>query len=488
MRRGDRPTSGWRSAPLMIFGVALLILLGGVAVIVQNESTYGRARVDQTQGLSDVLAASVAAAVDFDDPAAAQQAVDAFSINKQIRFISIYKRDGHAIAGYDRSGRPVAPTIAALRDPAGNVIRVHSSVVQAGQNIGTVYVDIDREAPARRLSRYLVLTGLFVLAALVVAALGLAQAQLRRANRDLAERAEALAQSNEMLGEQMEERAKAEEELRQSHKMQALGQLTGGIAHDFNNLLTVIQGSADMLCRANLPAPKRQRFAQAIVQAAENAAALTSQLLSFARRQPLTPERLNINDVLREISDLIDRTMGERINAQFDLAGSSCVVEGEKAQLQSAILNIASNARNAMPAGGRLSIRTRDVRDRPARMIAVELQASGLGMDPAKLERMFEPFFTTKGTGQGTGLGLSQVYGFASQSGGEVRATSEIGKGTTITLLLPCSNRPQQEAEIAAESGPAGEQKAIRILVVEDNEQVATFAQNLLSELGHEVT
>ena len=170
-----------------------------------------------------------------------------------------------------------------------------------------------------------------------------------------------------MLGEQMEERAKAEDQLRQSQKMQALGQLTGGIAHDFNNLLTVIQGSADMLCKKELPEPKRVRFAQAIVQAAENAAALTSQLLAFARRQPLKPEPLDLDHVLREMHDLIAGTMGERVRVSLKLDGPKCSVEADKAQLQSAILNIASNARDAMPDGGKLKISTREAARRGSR-------------------------------------------------------------------------------------------------------------------------
>ena len=203
-----RITMRWRTAPLAIFGLALLILLAGIAVIALNETTYNHGRVDQSQSLADVLAASTSAAVDFDDPAAAQQAVEAFRVNGQVRMIAVFRRDGSAIAGYERSGSPVASTIAALHAPQENAIRVQSPIVQAGQRIGTVYMDIDRESAARRISRYALLAGLFVLAALVVASLGLAQTQLRRANRELASRAEALAHANALLEEQREERAK----------------------------------------------------------------------------------------------------------------------------------------------------------------------------------------------------------------------------------------------------------------------------------------
>ncbi len=489
----ERIHSGWHSTPIAIFGIALLILLGGILVIAQNESTYSRARAEQTQGLSDVLAASSAAAVDFDDPAAAQQAVNAFAINNQVRMIGVYTRDGVAIAAFDRSGKPVPKRIEAMPPQPSNVIRVTSPIVQGGQHIGTVYMDVEREAPSRRLSRYLVLAGLFVLAALVVVALGLAQGQLRKVNRELADRAEALSQANVLLNEQIEERAKAEDQLRQSQKMQALGQLTGGIAHDFNNQLTVIQGSADMLTRPELAEEKRIRFAQAIVQASTNAASLTSQLLAFARRQPLKPERLDLNQLVRDMDDLLDRTMGERVKIVTELSPVPCRVEVDRAQLQSAILNIASNARDAMAAtgrkGGTLTFRTRDlgIDHSGKHHVALEISDSGGGMAPEVMDRIFEPFFTTKGTGQGTGLGLSQVYGFASQSGGEVRAASEPGKGTIITLVLPSVDAAATQIAEAAEMDSAAQPPAT-ILVVEDNQDVAVFAETLLTELGHRVT
>ena len=488
MTATQRVTSGWRSAPMAMLGLALLILLAGVAVIVQNEWTYDRARTEQTQGLSDILAASSAAAVDFDDAGAAKQAVDAFRVNNQVERIVVFRRDGLSIAGYDRSGSRLPAKADAMPRPGYNVIRVHSPIVQAGQHIGSVYVDIDREAPYRRVSRYLVLAGLFVLAALVVVAIGLAQAQLRHANRELVSRAEALAQANVLLKEQIEERAKAEEELRQSQKMQALGQLTGGIAHDFNNQLTVIQGSADILTRLDLAEDKRIRFAQAIVQASTNAASLTSQLLAFARRQPLKPERLDINRLIREMGELLDRTMGERFELVTDLHPLPCRVEVDRAQLQSAILNIASNARDAMEQGGILTIRTHGFLDQDGSAVAaIEMTDTGAGMTQEVQDRVFEPFFTTKGTGKGTGLGLSQVYGFATQSGGAVRVTSEPGRGSTLVLTLPCIDTiADEEPEPPVVDAP--EQPSARILVVEDNEDVGAFAETLLSELGHRVT
>jgi signal transduction histidine kinase len=268
--------------------------------------------------------------------------------------------------------------------------------------------------------------------------------------------------------------------------MQALGQLTGGIAHDFNNLLTVIQGSADMLTRENLPEQKRIRFAEAIVQASGNAASLTSQLLAFARRQPLRPENIDLNELVGSMRNLLDRTLGERIVVETTLASAGCAVEVDRAQLQSAILNVASNARDAMHGEGRLSIATRNCIEDDQAMIAIDISDTGTGIPPEVLDRIFEPFFTTKGTGKGTGLGLSQVYGFATQSGGTVRVASEAGAGATISIILPCADR-ESEMQMAPAIIDASAKLVGRILIVEDNVEVGSFAETLLREQGHDV-
>ena len=490
MRLRPGTTAGnWRTTPLAIFGIAVLILLAGIGIIFQSEAAYQSNREQAVLAQAKILSESTAAALDFHDPVAAQQSVNYYRTLGLVRWIGVYDRDGRKIAGFGRNGQEIPPTEMAIGPAPSQAMRVSVPVETAGQRLGTIYYETDRDPLYRRLQRYLVLGALILMAALVVGALGMAQLQLRRANRQLADRAEALAQSNELLEEQIEERAKAEDQLRQSHKMQALGQLTGGIAHDFNNLLTVIQGSADMLCTQDLPEPKRKRFAQAIVQAAENAASLTSQLLAFARRQPLKPERLDVNVLVLEMRDLLDRTMGERIAITTDLQATGCSIEVDKAQLQSAILNIASNARDAMLDGGELTIRTRDEEGgQTGRLIAIDIIDSGHGMEAETLDRVFEPFFTTKATGRGTGLGLSQVYGFASQSGGEVRASSEPGKGTTLTLLLPCQSDAETDPSDSIEADEVPMQASATILVVEDNEEVGTFAEGLLSELGHRVT
>ena len=477
----------WGTAPAAIFIIAIVILAGGLAIIIQNESTFRAARDKQAMVAAQVLAQSVTAAVDFSDSAATQQAVNAFRVNPEVHYVGVFDRTGHELAAYQPSGQKGHRGLAQLPSAPASVYRVSVPIMSAGQQIGTVVYGVEREAVSRRLTRYVVVGSLAVLAALVIITLGMAQTALRRANEELSARAEALSQSNELLAEQIEERAKAEDQLRQSHKMQALGQLTGGIAHDFNNLLTVIQGSADILSRDELGDDRRKRFARAIVQAAENAAVLTSQLLAFARRQPLKPELVNLSELVAGMTDLLDRTMGERIKIETSLRGS-CPVTVDRNQLQSAILNIASNARDAMPDGGTLSISVSVIRSEAGEpMSSVAISDSGSGMDAETASRIFEPFFTTKKTGQGTGLGLSQVYGFATQSGGDVLVRSEPGKGTTVTLMLPCSQAPAQIERKPDEPAVPNQPRAL-ILVVEDNEEVGRFAETLLTELGHSVT
>jgi signal transduction histidine kinase/CheY-like chemotaxis protein len=487
MRRFARLSERWTNAPYAIVAMVALLLLAGIGIILQNEAAYRDLQAQETRVQADILSASVAAALDFGDRQAAQEAVDTIRVSRQIRAIGVYRDNGALIAGYGRDGAAPPPRYADPLPAAGNAVTAIAPVTSRGERIGTVYLAADPEPLSRRLTRYLVIGLLVVMAALVVIVLGIAQNALHRVNLKLAERAGALVRANAELKVQVGERTKAEDQLRQAQKMQALGQLTGGIAHDFNNLLTVIQGSADMLRRPSLAEDKRLRYADAVVQAAARAAALTGQLLAFARRQPLRPEVIEANELIRGMTDLLDRTLGERIEVRTILAADACAVEADRAQLESALLNIAVNARDAMPDGGLLTIRTAIVGEaRAGRMIALSVSDSGVGMDEDTLARAFEPFFTTKATGKGTGLGLSQVYGFASQSGGEVRIDSAPGEGTTVTLRLPCSGAAHSGRPDEEYAGP-DRRRSGRILLVEDNEEVGEFAEILLGELGHEV-
>ncbi len=487
MRLPRRLARRWGMAPAAIVGIVALLLLAGFGTIALNEAAYRDIQAQETRVQAEILAASVAAALDFGDVQVARGAIDALLVNPHVRTVGVYDAEGRLVAGYGRDGDDPPPRSNVQPPVAGSSVASTVPVLSGGERIGSVFLASDPEPLSRRLARYLVIGLLVVMAALVILVLGITQTALRRANRLLEDRASALVRSNAELKVQIAERAKAEDQLRQAHKMQALGQLTGGIAHDFNNLLTVIQGSADMLRRAELTEAKRIRFAEAIVQAGGRAAALTGQLLAFARRQPLQVEVIDVNELIGGMTDLLDRTLGERIAIETELATDACAVETDRAQLESALLNIAVNARDAMPDGGELRIATMPHGDRRSgRMVAIAVTDSGSGMDEDTLSRAIEPFFTTKSTGKGTGLGLSQVYGFATQSGGDVCIESQPGRGTTVTLLLPCGRGAQSkraEEEVAALEA----QRIGRILLVEDNEEVGEFAQTLLGELGYRV-
>jgi len=269
----------------------------------------------------------------------------------------------------------------------------------------------------------------------------------------------------------------------QSQKLQALGELTGGIAHDFNNLITVVRGSAEMLKRSDLTPEKRDRYLDAIVETAERAAALTSHLLAFGRRQALKPQVIDMNVRLDALADVLGRMLGSHIEVKLDLAADLWRVEVDPAQLESALLNAAINARDAMPDGGTLTLQTAN--DEQAGEVCVAVSDTGEGMAPEVLNRAFEPFFTTKSVGKGTGLGLSQIHGFAAQTGGRAEIESRPGRGTTVRIVLPRTDKPVEAADDRA--GPAEGVGGKTILLVEDNDLVRDFADGLLADLGYRV-
>ncbi len=313
-----------------------------------------------------------------------------------------------------------------------------------------------------------------------------------------AKRSEAkLRELNETLEARVQEeiavRMQAEDTLRQAQKMEAVGQLTGGIAHDFNNLLTVIRSSVDLLRRPEISEQRQKRYIDAIADTADRAAKLTRQLLAFARRQALKPEVFNVLICVNGIADMLRTVIGARVELVIESNCEQCFVEADIGQFETAIVNMAVNARDAMNGEGRLLISLDDQPSVPAvrghasaegAFISVSVSDTGAGIPEDVLPRLFEPFFTTKEVGKGTGLGLSQVYGFAKQSGGEVEVTSELGHGTTFRLYLPRASTPPDAGEETR--SPAQERGQGRVLVVEDNEQVNEFASDLLVDLGYE--
>ncbi|MGE0418592.1 MAG: ATP-binding protein [Acetobacteraceae bacterium] len=330
------------------------------------------------------------------------------------------------------------------------------------------------------------------------------RAEAERQLRDLAatleqrvaERTAALEGANRQLATEIEERQLAESKLVQMQKMEALGQLTGGIAHDFNNLLTAVLGSLELAAK-RVTDPSTQRYLATATSAARRGARLTSKMLTFARKQELVMQPVDPNRIILSIDDLLRRTIGAHVTVARDLASGLWPAMADPVLLEAVLLNLALNARDAMPDGGELRFETRNVTLggaeppvdglSPGDYVRIAVRDSGVGMDPEVMARAFEPFFTTKEVGKGTGLGLPQVLGFAQQAGGTATLDSAPGQGTTVAIYLP-------RATAAADHGddppdrPEAEMGPLRILVVDDNTTVRELTQEVLVDLGHEVS
>jgi PAS domain S-box-containing protein len=294
------------------------------------------------------------------------------------------------------------------------------------------------------------------------------------------------------------EKKAAEEQLRQAQKMEAVGQLTGGVAHDFNNLLTVIMGNLEHLDRTLPPAQSTQRIIAAALRGASRAAMLTHRLLAFSRRQPLMPEVLSANKLVSGISELLRRTLGESILIETVLAGGLWPTFADGNQLENALINLAINARDAMPEGGKLTIETANTHldeayarmheeVQPGQYVGIFVTDTGAGMARETVAHAFEPFFTTKEIGQGTGLGLSQVYGFIKQSGGHVKIYSEVGEGTTVKLYLPRYRGAENVVDDRPETHQLPRGRSELVLVVEDDPDVRDYTVEMVGDLGYSV-
>jgi len=326
----------------------------------------------------------------------------------------------------------------------------------------------------------------------------LAQAQLSEVNGTLEER---IAERTAQLTMEMKERESAEAQLRQLQKMESIGQLTGGLAHDFNNMMAIVIGSLD-IAKLRLTGAEHPKIVACIdnaMEGAQRATVLTSRLLAFSRQQPLAPQTVDANKLISGMSELLRRTIAEHVQVEIVLAGGLWHCFADNAELESALVNLAVNARDAMPDGGKLTIETANAEldDRyamshaevqPGQYVLIAVTDSGTGMSPGVIERAFDPFYTTKGVGKGTGLGLSQVYGYVKQSGGHVKIYSEIGQGTTIKVYLP---RHLGDAPVTSLGGdtevmPFGRLDCF-ILVVEDDQHVRHMTVDALRDLGYTV-
>lgn len=329
-----------------------------------------------------------------------------------------------------------------------------------------------------------------------------AHIQRAEAHQKVRETMAALGALNATLEHRVEERTTqllhTEAVLRQTQKLEAIGQLTGGVAHDFNNLLTIIRSSLHFLQRPNLDEGRRERYLKTMAETVDRGAKLTGQLLAFARRQALSPQVFDVGPRLQAMAEMIDTATGARVEIQLELPAAPCHVRADLSQLETAVVNLMLNGRDAMAGEGLLRLRLQANQGMPGLrgqsaqagpFAAISVLDNGVGIAAQLLDRIFDPFFTTKAPGEGTGLGLSQVFGFAKQSGGDVEVTSVAGQGTTFTLYLPQEAAPDEQADVDNAVGPpqvSGAQR--RILVVEDNPDLGHFTAQILEEHGFRIS
>ncbi len=468
--------------------VGLLVL--GLLLGLRAEAQHRRQTERQVEVQADILAASVSAALAFDDRTAMAEYVDALRVNPRVAAAAVYDPDGRAVVTFRRSG------VAAALSKAGPVgarfadgrVTVTRPVTQQGQRLGSVYLETQPEALSEFLGRHGALALLTVMAFVLLGVVTAAVAQLQA-------RAGELAAANLRLREEMAARGQAEEALRQSQKMEALGQLTGGIAHDFNNLLQVVHGSFELIRRKSDDTDRVENWARNGIQAAERGASLTRQLLAFSRSQKLELVPFVAGELIGEMRELLSRTIGPDIELFFDLKDDAAPVLSDRTQLELAVLNLAINARDAMPDGGRLTLSTRvtevgpgDPLLEPDEYVELSVADTGEGMNADVIERAFDPFFTTKGVGKGTGLGLSQVYGVARQAGGAAKIASVSGRGTTVTLMLRRSRESARPTAARTAPQPVlAPAPGCTVMVVDDEAQVRQLARETLQLLGYQV-
>ncbi|WP_022682304.1 ATP-binding protein [Sphingobium bisphenolivorans] len=468
-----RAIAAQMATPLTAVVIAICLLAAGLAFALQLERVGQSEKERQIMVQAQTLASGIAAPLAFEDHDALQEYLNALRADPQIVAAAAYDERGDFVAGYALSpARYPQRGLAAETKIVGNALTVAAPVMQGNTQLGSVYLQSSLDSWSRRLNRYLGIAVIVVMASLLIVILAGSYSSLSKAHQK--------------LQEEIAIRQQAEEALRQSQKMEAMGQLTGGVAHDFNNLLMIASGGLDLMERTTDPA-KLERLKAGIRQAVDRGAKLTQQLLAFSRRTPLKPEVIDLGKRVRGMDALLDRSLGEGIRVAMHLPGDLWPVEVDASELEVAVLNIALNARDAMVKGGVIVIEAANVEGAGPQggdLVRLAITDTGTGIAPELVAKIFEPFFTTKGVGQGTGLGLSQVYGFARASGGEVQVDSLPGSGTTMTLLLPRSLRTPADSDAGADAVSASGRQ--RILLVEDDDNVAATVGAMLEELGYE--
>jgi len=430
---------GLRELPWAAFAGAIVLLLAGTFAALYEDALYQSQRAQSALGQARVLAASIPAALSFGDREAVQEYVRPMQVNPEIDAVGLYKKNGLLLTGFTRPQS--LPLAARVTDPVrhADASDFVVPVVEHGTALGWVYLRLSPEPWTNRVSRYAVVVLLALMAVFVIAGLGNAQARLRR-------QSESLAKANLRLEEEIQGREEVEAALRQSQKMEALGQLSGGIAHDLNNHLMIIKGNLHLL-KKKLGLPAEDRHLAGADEGINRAAALTQRVLSFSRKQALSPVEVDLNELIHDMRDLIRNSLRENIVVERHLESRQRVLV-DRNQMENIVLNIVVNARDALPEGGKVAISTRDLTFDDGGVlqpfVALEIADTGTGMPQDVQARAFDPFFTTKPVGQGTGLGLSTAYGFVTQSGGDMRIRSVPGQGTTISILLPALARRER--------------------------------------------
>ncbi len=471
--------------PTAIVASVVLLLLVGISAMVYQFRAASAERLRQVTAQANTLAASVTAAVAFNDRTAAREYVRALMLDPRLDAVAVYDESGRLLAGDQRPGSP-----AIVPATAGSGRRAHPLLVevparQGSTVVGSVWVRAAAVRWTMRLARVSGVVLLTIMAVAMLSLLGAAQRMLARANADAHRRAEELAEANLRLIGEMEQRSRAEEALRQSQKMEAVGQLSGGIAHDFNNMLMIVKSALVLMeHRLAQSVATVERFADAARAAGaqqdgsealraleeglaliaegrsrrqqirrylatandgiDKAADLTRRLLAFARRQPLSARSLRLDDLISDIRPLLGHSVGSNVKILYEL-NSSWHVFCDANQMENAILNLVINARDAMPNGGQITISTADVPvvadersgQAAADQVRLRVADTGTGMSEEVRSRALDPFFTTKPVGKGTGLGLSTILGYVLQSNGRLSIDSEVNRGTTIDIVLP---------------------------------------------------
>ncbi len=411
-------------------------------------------------------------------------------------FVRVAREGGRLVHRFEpaarasASPRTLAETIVAL-SPAATAVTARDGTVLAANDAFTALV-----GGLGRLDDRLVLDAP-ALARLAAPSGGRVDAALKDApDRRVRLAAKPLGDSLVVAAHDVTEQSELEAQIAQSQKMQAIGQLAGGIAHDFNNVLQAIVGFSDLLLQSHRPSDPAFRDIMNIKGSAQRAAGLVKQLLAFSRRQTLRPSVLNLNDVLADLSVMLDRLLGEPVRLDIQYGRDLWPVLADQSQIEQVIINLAVNARDAMPGGGSLTVRTRNVPvaevegeealDTDA--VLIEVEDVGTGMPKEVLAKIFEPFFTTKGTGAGTGLGLSTVYGIVKQTGGTLAVSSEEGRGTTFRVYLPRTAAELKAAEERPREAPTADLTgSATLLLVEDEEAIRAFAARALAAKGYRV-